>query len=83
MNIDDTQHGVDPTDAGRVTSRGTIEDYWVHFEGMEPDPYAAHSPEGHDWPDTVGDYMRTSQSVAKDKDGDTKFHTYGVSGPGK
>jgi hypothetical protein len=33
----------------------------------------------HTWGDAIGDFMRTSQYVAGNKDGDTKFYTYGAS----
>ncbi len=66
-----SHNGVD----GRTT-RGSIDDYWVQYDSSVTDPYITGGWTQHTWGDAIGDYMKTSQSAYKNKDGSTAFWTY-------
>lgn len=58
------------------TSRGSIEDYWIHFDNADPDPYMSGGWVQHKWGDAIGDYMKTSQYVYENDDGSTSIHNF-------
>jgi hypothetical protein len=87
---DSTSGGIPPLESGWGTwsdpqpgsspQVGKIDDYWYQEGAQTPDPYTSRDPINHTW-DTVGDFMRTSQSKAANPDpdeaeDDTKFYTY-------
>jgi hypothetical protein len=65
-----SHQGVD----GRTTL-GTIDNYWVCYESEAADPYITQGRQPHP-PETLGDYMLTSQSARGNKDGLTTFSIY-------
>ncbi len=61
---------------GRNT-RGSIDDYWVKYLSAAADPYITKGWSQHEWGTAIGDFMKTSQSVYSNKDGETSFYSYG------
>lgn len=57
------------------TSKGTIDDYWVSYLSASDDPYITGGWLEHTY-ETVGDYMYTSQSKHRLRDGATRFITW-------
>ncbi|WP_224981937.1 choice-of-anchor D domain-containing protein [Geomonas agri] len=55
------------------TTRGSIDDYWISYLSNRSDPYVSSWTE-HSWGDSVGDYMKTSQSAYNNVDGSTSFY---------
>ncbi len=66
-----SHNGVD----GRMT-KGSIDDYWVSYGSFASDPYISGGWSQHAWSDTIGDYMKTSQSAYGNTDGSTSFYNY-------
>jgi len=66
-----TRNGVD----GR-SSRGHVDDYWVHYQSTASDPYITNGWTQHTWGECTGDYMGTSQSALGNIDGETVFYSY-------
>jgi len=66
-----SRQGVD----GRTT-RGSLDNYWVQYGSSDSDPYISQGWAEHSWGDTIGDYMKTSQSVHDNIDGATAFYTW-------
>jgi hypothetical protein len=60
---------------GRLT-RGSIDDYWVAYGSSAPDPYITNGWVQHTWGDSIGDYMKTSQSSYDNTDGSTVFYNW-------
>ena len=58
---------------GRNTP-GSIDDYWISYGSALQDPYITESRVQHTWGDSVGDYMKTSQSGYGNSDGATTFY---------
>src|SRR5690349_12515859 len=53
---------------------GHIDDYWYRVGFLTPEPYIEAGRQEH-VPDSLGDFMRTSQYSVNNVDGDTKFYT--------
>lgn len=66
-----SRNGID----GRTT-RGSIDDYWVSYDSVAPDPYITGGWTQHVWGDAFGDYMKTSQSQYGNRDGATSFYNW-------
>ena len=64
------------------TTPGHIDDYWFGDGYLTPEPYVKDDRQEH-VADSLGDYMRTSQSTAGNADGDTKFYKNDSSRPKK
>ena len=60
---------------GRPT-KGSIADYWVTYGSSTQDPYITGAWSQHAWSDSIGDYMKTSQSAYENTDGSTTFFNY-------
>jgi hypothetical protein len=58
------------------SGRGSIEDYWVPVDSSAPDPYITGGWTQHLWGNSIGDYMKTSQSAFGNVDGSTAFYTW-------
>ncbi len=58
-----------------LTTRGSIDDYWVCYDSTAPDPYITGNWTPHP-NETLGDFMSTSQSAKQVHDGFTAFATY-------
>ncbi len=56
------------------TTRGSIDDYWIAYESLAPDPYITGGWAQHTWGDSFGDYMKTSQSAYGNPDGSTALY---------
>lgn len=56
--------------------RGSIDDYWVEYLSGKKDPYVTGGWTQHAWSDSVGDFMKTSQSAYENTDGSTSFYYY-------
>jgi hypothetical protein len=54
------------------TERGTIDNYWVSVNSTAPDPFVTNGWDEHS-PETVGDFMGTSQRHYLNNDGWTVF----------
>lgn len=63
---------------GRAT-RGSLDDYWVKYESAAQDPYLTGGWTQHAWGESVGDFMKTSQSAYGNPDGSTSFYTWNSS----
>jgi hypothetical protein len=63
-----------------LTTRGSIDDYWVQYNSTASDPYIGHWTQ-HTWGDAIGDYMKTSQSAYSNVDGSTSFWNYSSATP--
>lgn len=66
-----TRQGLD----GR-SSKGHVDDYWIHYGNNQPDPYITNVWEEHIHSDCTGDFMKTNQSVWNNSDGSTTFWYY-------
>ena len=66
--ISATRNGVD----GRTT-RGHVDDYWVSYNSMSPDPYITNGWTQHTWDDCTADYMYSNQYSYQCSDGGTGF----------
>lgn len=66
-----SQRGVD----GRLT-RGTIDNYWVSYQSLAPDPYITHSWSQHAWGTAIGDFIKTSQSEFGNYDGQSVIYLF-------
>ena len=66
--ISATRNGVD----GR-TSRGHVDDYWVVYNSMSPDPYITNGWTQHTYGDCTADFMYSNQYVYQTVDGGTSF----------
>lgn len=62
---------------GRTTN-GSIDDYWFAYLS-DDDPYATGHWKQHIWWDSIGDFMKTSQSKYGNTDGSTTFWSYTAS----
>lgn len=60
---------------GRTTS-GSIDDYWIQYNDYSDDPYITNGRTQHTWGDSIGDYMKTSQSAYGNSDGGTSFFNF-------
>lgn len=58
------------------TTKGSIDDYWVTYGSSTQDPYITGAWSQHAWSDSIGDYMKTSQSAYENTDGSTTFFNY-------
>jgi uncharacterized repeat protein (TIGR02543 family) len=54
------------------TTRGYVDDYWIDYLNVGPDPYIVNDWAEHS-PDCTGDFMGTSQSKYGNSDGSTTF----------
>ncbi len=63
------------------TSRGSIDDYWILYGSNSIDPYITGGWAQHAGGDSVGDYMKTSQSAYDNTDGSTAFYHYNDATP--
>ncbi len=61
-----TMQGVD----GRA-ERGNFEDYWIDYTNKDPDPYITNNWTQHENADCTADFMKTSQSLYNNADGET------------
>jgi len=66
-----TMQGLD----GRL-NKGHVDDYWVHSNSTDPDPYITNGWIQHGYDDCTGDFMKTNQSAAGNIDGSTMFYFY-------
>jgi hypothetical protein len=57
-------------------TKGSIDDYWIHYINEDDDPYITGSWTQHTWGTAIGDYMKTSQSSYNNVDGSTTFFSY-------
>ena len=57
-------------------ARGSIDDYWIYSGSGSPDPYLTGGWNEHTWGNSIGDYMKTSQSTCGNIDGSTTFWFY-------
>ncbi len=57
-------------------TKGSIDDYWIHYINEDDDPYITGSWTQHTWGTAIGDYMKTSQSSYDNVDGSTHFYSY-------
>lgn len=64
-----------------LTSRGTIDDYWIEMDSTQPDPFITNGWEEHSYGTAVGDYMRTSQSSYGLADGSTYINFWPEGSP--
>lgn len=58
------------------TIRGSIEDYWIKYQSAIKDPYITNRWTQHTWGSAIGDFMKTSQSIYGNTDGETTFWYY-------
>ena len=58
------------------TTRGSIDDYWVKYNGGFQDPYSTNGWTQHAWGEAIGDYMKTSQYAYGNTDGSTSFYNW-------
>ena len=56
--------------------KGSIDDYWIKYGNTANDPYISGSWTQHAWGSSIGDYMKTSQSVYNNSDGSTTFFSW-------
>ncbi len=70
MPLSASRQGLD----GRST-KGHVDDYWRGFGNIDNDPFIGNWVE-HSYGDSLGDYMRTSQSNFGNPDGSTSFYTW-------
>ena len=66
--ISATRNGVD----GRNT-RGHVDDYWIVYNSLAPDPYITNGWTQHPYGDCTADYMYSNQYVFQRCDGATGF----------
>ena len=66
--ISATKNGVD----GRTT-RGHVDDYWVNYNSLTPDPYITNGWTQHPYDDCTADYMYSNQYTYMNCDGSTSF----------
>ncbi len=59
-----------------LTTRGSINDYWVKYNSTTQDPFITGGWTQHTYGTSIGDYMRTSQSNYDNPDGSTGFYNY-------
>jgi hypothetical protein len=61
-----------------LTTRGSIDDYWVKYNSTTNDPYITHGWVQHTWGTAIGDYMKTSRSAApyNNPDGTTRWYNW-------
>jgi hypothetical protein len=64
---------------GRI-EKGSIDDYWIKYLSPLDDPYIGEWLQ-HTWGDSIGDYMKTSQSAFDNVDGSTTFWYYDSATP--
>ena len=60
--------------------KGSIDDYWVRYNSAASDPYITGAWTQHTWSDSIGDFMKTSQSAYGNTDGSTAFYNWISSG---
>ena len=58
-----------------LSTRGSIDDYWVRYDSGIQDPFITGSWTQHTWGTAIGDFMKTSQSSYANVDGATSFYT--------
>ena len=58
-----------------LSTKGHVDDYWRGFGNADNDPFLGNWVQ-HKFGDSVGDYMRTSQSNFGNPDGSTSFYTW-------
>jgi uncharacterized protein YkwD len=76
MPLSATRQGLD----GRST-KGHVDDYWIGFGNTEADPFVIGGWPEHAYGDSLGDYMKTSQTTNYgNADGETTFYTWQTSG---
>ena len=63
-----------------LTTKGSIDDYWVMYGSYEYDPFIKNWTE-HTWSDAIGDYMKTSQYMYYNSDGSTSFYLWSAADP--
>jgi len=66
-----TRMGLD----GRTT-RGHVDDYWIEYNSLDPDPFITNGWPQHESDDCVGDFMGSNQSSYGACDGGTLFQIY-------
>lgn len=59
-----------------LSTKGSINDYWIQYDSTSPDPYITGSWSQHTWGTAIGDYMKTSQSAYGNTDGSTTFYNF-------
>jgi hypothetical protein len=58
---------------GRTTN-GHVDNYWINYESVEPDPYITNGWQQHENMDCTGDYMKSNQSAYGNPDGSTTYY---------
>lgn len=58
------------------TSRGHVDDYWIHYGNNDPDPYIVNGWPQHIHGECTADFMGTNQSYFGSSDGSTGFAYY-------
>lgn len=56
------------------TTRGHVDDYWIEYDNLDPDPWITNGWTEHTWEDCTGDFLGTSQSTYSNSDGGSWYY---------